>query len=81
MLVSGMLWIKLLVSSWVLGFKKARAGLRAPEDKQASSAAVTDDAVEAADRAQRIVNNVRQGSAGKGGSDMSPCVWLAGGVC
>lgn len=50
-----LLYFKFLASTVWLGISKGKAGLRAPEDAQASASSVT--AALTADRAQRIVNN------------------------
>jgi uncharacterized MAPEG superfamily protein len=58
MIVTVILWLKVLYSNVILGGAKMKAGKRAPEDTyQSSSDKVKPEAIAAVDRCQRIVNN------------------------
>jgi uncharacterized MAPEG superfamily protein len=57
-LVTAILWVKVLYSNLMLGGAKMKAGKRAPEDTyQMSPDRVKPEALVDVDRAQRIVNN------------------------
>ncbi len=57
-LVTAILWVKVLYSNLMLGGAKMKAGKRAPEDTyQMSADRVKPEALVDVDRAQRIVNN------------------------